>query len=44
VTTATHTLGRRWTLTDIHLEVKLDMHQLKDLRIWLRDEEANIQR
>jgi hypothetical protein len=40
VTIGTHMLGRRWTLADVHQQVKRDMHQLKDLRTWLRDEEA----
>jgi hypothetical protein len=40
VTIGTHMDGRRWTLADVHQEVKRDMHQLKELPTWLRDEEA----
>src|SRR5690242_4068965 len=32
--------GRGRTLADVHQEVTRGMHQLKDLRTWLRDEEA----
>jgi hypothetical protein len=39
-TIGTHMLGPRWTLADVHQEVKHDMYQHKDLRTWLRDEEA----
>jgi hypothetical protein len=42
VTIGTHMHGRQWTLADVNQEVKRDMHQLKELRTWLRDEEAKL--
>jgi hypothetical protein len=36
-----HMLGYRWTLADVHQEVRHGIRQHNDLRTWLRDEEVN---